>query len=199
MNPRRVVIATGNRHKLGEIRAFLDGIPWIVTGLGDHAEVDAPEEDGDTFASNAFLKARYYSKHLGLPCVADDSGIAVDALNGAPGVLSARYAGPGCTDDENNAKLLAALAHVPEEGRGARFVCCAVYVDPHGREHLETGTVEGRIACEVRGSNGFGYDPLFIPQGHMRTFGELDPAIKAGMSHRSRAFGKVRAYLESIE
>ncbi|MCC6697449.1 MAG: RdgB/HAM1 family non-canonical purine NTP pyrophosphatase [Candidatus Hydrogenedentes bacterium] len=199
MNPKRVAIATGNRHKLGEIRAFLDGIPWIISGLGDHPEVEAPEEDGNTFASNAFLKARYYSQRLGMPCVADDSGISVDALGGAPGVLSARYAGPGCTDDDNNAKLLAALAHVPEESRGARFVCCAAYVDADGREHLETGTVEGRIAHAVHGGNGFGYDPLFIPEGHVHTFGELDPAVKAGMSHRSRAFRKIRAYLESIE
>ena len=198
MNPNCVVIATGNRHKLGEIRAFLDGIAWSVTGLGDHPEVEAPEEDGDTFESNAFLKARYYSQCLGLPCVADDSGLSVDALDGAPGVLSARYAGPGCTDDDNNVKLLAALAQVPEKRRGARFVCCAAYADMDGREHLETGTVEGRIAFEVRGSNGFGYDPLFMPEGHFHTFGELDPSIKGGMSHRSRAFKKIRAYLESI-
>ena len=198
MNPRRLVIATGNRHKLGEIRAFLDGIGWVATGLEDYPSVEAPHEDGLTFADNALLKVRYYCQRMGLPCVADDSGISVDALDGAPGVLSARFAGPGCNDDDNNVKLLASLAEVPEEERSGRFVCCAAFADGNGVEHMETGEVEGQIAYEVRGSHGFGYDPLFIPEGYTRTFGELDPAIKAGMSHRSRAFKKLRAYLETL-
>ena len=193
----RLVIATGNRHKYGEIADFLDGTPLSLANLVDFPPVEPPEETGATFEANAVLKARYYCEHLGTPCVADDSGIVIDALNGEPGVYSARYAGEGCSDEDNNAKLLAALNGVPQPKRTARYVCVAALADLDGGVHAVTGVVEGRIAFALRGQNGFGYDPLFIPDGYDQTFGELDPAIKASMSHRSRAFAQIRTLLES--
>jgi len=193
-----LVIATGNRHKFDEIAAFLDGVSCHLSTLADHPPNEAPLEDGTTFEENAVLKARYYAARLGLACVADDSGLVVEALGGEPGIYSARYAGSGCTDADNNAKLLAALRDVPEDRRQAKFVCCAALATPEGIVHVETGTVKGRIAFAPRGEDGFGYDPLFIPEGLDRTFAELGPSVKARMSHRSRAFGKMRAYLESL-
>ncbi len=198
MKAESLVIATGNAHKFTEIARFLDGISRPLVSLSDCSPVDPPEETGVTFEENALLKARYYCDRLGASCIADDSGLVIDALNGGPGVFSARYAGDGCADADNNAKVLAALHDVPEPDRTARFVCVAAIADPDGREHSVAGTVEGRIAFELRGRNGFGYDPMFIPDGHTKTFGELDPAVKAGISHRSRAFTKLRDFLESM-
>lgn len=191
-----LLIATGNAHKFSEIRSFLDGVPWKLLGLRDFPPCDAPEEIGATFEANATIKATSYAARFGIPCVADDSGIVVDALGGAPGVYSARYAGEPCTDADNNAKLLEALRLVPDDERTARFVCCCALVVPGSSPHIETGVVEGRIARACRGTHGFGYDPLFIPDGHTRTFGELAPEVKAAISHRARAFEKLRAYLE---
>ncbi len=198
MRTKSLVIATANRRKFHEIEAFLVGLPWDLSSLADHPPLHPPQENGSTFEENAVLKARYYCNELGIPCVADDSGLVVDALGGEPGVYSARYAGEGCADADNNAKLLAALRDVAEDRRGARFVCCAALTMPDGRVHVESGTVEGHIARDLRGENGFGYDPMFIPEGHELTFGELEPSIKAAMSHRSRAFRKMRTYLESL-
>ena len=144
-------------------------------------------------------EGRYYHEASGIPCVADDSGIVVDALDGAPGVYSARYAGENAADADNNAKLLRELATVPECRRTARFVCCAAMVHSNGRTHSETGAVEGRIALEPRGQSGFGYDPVFIPEGYARTFAELGGEVKQRISHRARAFGKLRHYLEQLE
>ncbi|MBN2311128.1 MAG: RdgB/HAM1 family non-canonical purine NTP pyrophosphatase [Candidatus Hydrogenedentes bacterium] len=193
-----LLLATGNRHKVAEIQQILQGLSLAIACLADFPPIDAPVEDGHTFEENARKKAVYYSRHLRARCIAEDSGLVVDALNGAPGVFSARYAGPGATDDKNNAKLLDALAGVPKSQRTARYVCCAVLAGPAGILHTETGTVEGCIALAPRGTNGFGYDPLFIPEGHTRTFGELDPAVKQAISHRADAFHKFRAYLESV-
>jgi XTP/dITP diphosphohydrolase len=196
MAPRPLLIATGNRHKFAEIAAFLDGVPWQLVGLRDFPACDEPVEDGDSFEANALIKARAYGERFGVACVADDSGLVVDALGGAPGVYSARYAGAGCTDADNNAKLLRELDGVPDTSRGARFVCCCVVNVPGRAPHTERGTVEGRIAHAVSGIAGFGYDPLFIPEGHDRTFGELGPEIKSSISHRAEAFRMMRAYLE---
>lgn len=192
-----LVIATGNKHKYGEIADFLRGVPVQLASLADFPPVDPPEETGVTFEENAVLKARYYAERLNSPCVADDSGIVIDALNGEPGVYSARYAGEGCTDDDNNAKVLSMLQGLPEEKRTGRYVCVAALAGIDGQIHTVEGAVEGRIASGLRGSNGFGYDPMFIPEGHDKTFGELDPSIKAGISHRFRAFSQIRSILES--
>jgi XTP/dITP diphosphohydrolase len=193
----RLVIATGNQHKYGEIAGFLRGAPVQLAHLTDFPPVDPPDESGTTFEENAILKARYYAERFGEACVADDSGIVIDALNGEPGIFSARYAGAGCSDDDNDAKVLAAMQDVPEGKRTARFVCVAALAAPGGDIQTVTGVITGRIAFGLRGSHGFGYDPLFIPDGYGATFGELDPAIKASLSHRSRAFAQIRALLES--
>ncbi len=174
---------------------MLDSVAWDVKTLRDFPTVPEPEEIETTFEGNALLKARYYGTQFGVACLADDSGIEVDALDGTPGVYSARYAGENCSYDDNNRKLLAALKSVPPGKRRARFVCCAAFVDRDGIEHVEIGTVEGVIAPEPRGSNGFGYDPVFIPSGFEQTFGELNPLVKASVSHRGEAFGKLSAWL----
>jgi XTP/dITP diphosphohydrolase len=195
---RALLIATGNAHKAEEITELLGGLPLVIQSLADHPPVESPVEDGETFEANAVKKAAHYCEQLDVPCVADDSGLVVDALDGAPGVYSARYAGPGCTDADNNTKLLAALADVAESARTARFVCCAAVAEPGGGVHVESGAVEGRIGYVCRGENGFGYDPLFLPDGQGgKSFGELTAAIKQSISHRARAFGRVRVYLES--
>lgn len=190
-----LVIATGNRDKAAELSTILESLSCIVTTLAEYPPIEAPVEDGQTFEANARLKALYYAKQLGLPCVADDSGLAVDALDGAPGVYSARYAGPGCTYADNNQKLLAALEGVPGSRRTARFVCCAAFATPEGRVHIEQGTVDGTIAPACRGAQGFGYDPLFIPEGEAKTFAEMSAEAKHRLSHRGRAFARLRNWL----
>lgn len=198
MAERVLLIGSGNRDKAAELASLLDGLPWVVRSLRDYEPVEEPEEDGATFAENALKKARYYGQRFGVACVADDSGLAVDALDGAPGVYSARYAGEDCTYADNNAKLLRALDGLPPAKRTARFVCCAALLFEDETVRLETGTVEGRIADACRGDSGFGYDPLFIPEGHSQTFAEMAPADKHAISHRGRAFRLVRTYLETL-
>ena len=193
-----LLLGTNNQGKVVELAEILRGLPWDIRSLADFPPVPEPVEEGDTFEANAVAKAAYFSKRFNVWCAADDSGLVVDALDGAPGVLSARYAGPDATDSDNSAKLLAALEGTPESERAARFVCCAAVVNPDGDVHVEFGTVEGRIAFECRGRSGFGYDPLFIAEGFDETFGEVDPARKLAVSHRGRAFRKLRAYLESL-
>lgn len=198
MEVKTLLIGSGNKDKARELAHLLEGLPWRVTSLRDYPDIEEPEEDGHTFEENALKKARYYGQAFQVDCVADDSGLVVDALDGAPGVYSARYAGEGCTYGDNNVKLLDALAGVPEEERTARFVCCAALVFSDGRTHVERGTVEGRIASEPLGERGFGYDPVFIPEGYSETFGQVDPQVKHAVSHRGEAFRKIRAYLETL-
>lgn len=199
MSKPSLLIATTSAHKFTEIAAFLHGIPYQLKNLRDFPSIDSPKENGDSFEANAIIKARAYEERFGVACVADDSGLVVDALDGAPGIFSARYAGEGATDHDNNTKLLAALAHVPAEQRTARFVCCCALLIPRAESantpHIETGTVEGHIAFATTGAHGFGYDPLFIPNGHDKSFGELGAEIKSAISHRANAFKKLRAYL----
>lgn len=195
---RILLIGSGNLEKAAELKALLRGTSWAVRNLKDFGEVREPLEDADDFEANALLKARYYSSHFDVSCVADDSGLEVDALNGAPGVYSARYAGEDCTYADNNKKLLEAMSEVPEGRRGARFVCCAAYADPAGVEHVYRGTVEGRVGLGGTGENGFGYDPIFIPRGHAQSFGEMTPQEKGRLSHRGVAFRQLRKFLQSI-
>jgi XTP/dITP diphosphohydrolase len=192
-----LLIGSGNRDKSRELAHLLEGLPWTVQGLGDVEAVEEPEETETTFEGNALLKARYYSAHFGVACLADDSGLAVDALDGAPGVYSARYTGEDCTYDDNNRKLLGALEHVPMAERTARFVCCAAFVEPEGTEKTFRGTVEGRIAEVARGAQGFGYDPLFVPDGETRSFAEMTREEKRSLSHRGKALKAFRSWLES--
>ena len=195
---QRVVVATGNAHKLTEIRAILSGLPVRLVPMSDF-DLPAPVEDGDSFEANALIKARACRDGTGLAALADDSGLEVDALDGRPGIFSARYAGPSATDAENNARLLAELAEVPHEDRTARYVCAAAYVSAEGEAHVVRGTLEGRIIDEARGSHGFGYDPYFIPRGGVgRTCAELDPAEKDAISHRGEAFRALRERIEPL-
>ncbi|HYO35234.1 MAG TPA: RdgB/HAM1 family non-canonical purine NTP pyrophosphatase [Geodermatophilus sp.] len=186
----RLLLATRNAGKLAELQRLLatavSGVE--VVGLRDVPEYPEAPETGATFAENALLKAREAVRYTGLPAVADDSGIAVDALNGMPGVLSARWSGRHGDDPANTALLLAQLADVPDERRGAAFVCAAALVSPDGAEHVLERQWRGRVVHEPRGANGFGYDPVFLPDGLEVTSAELEPAEKDARSHRGQAF-----------
>jgi non-canonical purine NTP pyrophosphatase (RdgB/HAM1 family) len=189
-----VLFATGNQYKVNEVREILAPFGIAVRSLADFEHVpEEPEEDGATFTDNARLKARYYARQLGLTCVAEDSGLVVDAIGGAPGVYSARYAGASGSRDErdraNNDKLLLDLKNVPAGSRQARFVCVATVATPTGDILAEAeGTYEGVIALEPRGMNGFGYDPLLFLPDRGCTSAELSPEEKHARSHRGKAF-----------
>ena len=188
--PPRLLLASANQGKLRELRTILDGLPVELVGLAEAGLGEPPEveETGETFLENALLKGRAYAAWSGLAAVADDSGLEVDALGGAPGVRSARYAGPGASDQANLDKLLAELTGVPPERRTARFRCAAVLVDPEAGEWHAEAAWEGRLLDAPRGSGGFGYDPVFVPDGDERTFAEMTAEEKHAVSHRGRAF-----------
>ncbi|GLY01257.1 MULTISPECIES: RdgB/HAM1 family non-canonical purine NTP pyrophosphatase [Actinoplanes] len=188
----RLLLATGNQKKLAELQRILDaalGLQQVeLAGLGDFPGYPDVPETGLTFGENALIKAREGAKRTGLPTVADDSGIAVNALNGMPGVFSARWSG-GHGDDKANLDLvLAQISDVTDEQRGGAFVCAAALVLPNGREHLVEGRQTGRLLRSPRGEGGFGYDPIFIGDGQDRTNAELSPAEKDAISHRGKAF-----------
>jgi XTP/dITP diphosphohydrolase len=189
----RLVLATLNPHKVAELSRILDGDggPGAGVSLTSLAEFPgAPDvaETGITFADNALLKARAIAAFTGLPAVADDSGICADALNGMPGVLSARWSGRHGDDQANLELLLAQLADIPDERRGAEFRCAAALVQPGGAEQVTEGVLRGRLIRARRGTGGFGYDPIFVPDGGTQTTAELSPAEKDAISHRGRAF-----------
>lgn len=186
----RILIATRNAHKLEEIRGLLPG-PELI-GTDRWPEVPDPVEDGETFEANAVLKAEAWARATGLPALADDSGLAVDALGGAPGIHSARYVGAHGDSAANNARLLRELGGVPPERRTARFVCVLALAVPGQPTRTVRGECRGRIVDALRGTGGFGYDPLFIPDGETQTFGELPAETKARLSHRARAFAEAR-------
>jgi len=189
-----VVLATRNEGKLRELARILD--TERLVGLDAFPDVpDVPETEA-TFEGNALLKARAIAAYTGLPAVADDSGLCVDALNGMPGVLSARWAGKHGDDQANLDLLLAQVADVPEARLGARFVCAAALVDPAGGEWVTTGEVAGRLIRERRGSGGFGYDPVFVPSGFQETTAEMTPEAKDAISHRGRAFRALAPYIQ---
>jgi XTP/dITP diphosphohydrolase len=194
-----LLLASANQGKLRELRAILDGLPVRLVGLGDAGLGDPPEveETGGTFLENALLKARAYAAWSGLAAVADDSGLEVDALGGAPGVRSARYAGEGAGDQANLDKLLDAMAGVPPERRTARFRCAAALVDPTVGEWHAEAAWEGQVLDRPRGSGGFGYDPVFLPDGWALTSAEVDQATKDAASHRGKAFRALRPAIEA--
>jgi len=188
-----VVLATRNAAKLRELARIL-GEQVPLAGLDAFPGAPDVPETGATFEENALLKARAIAQYTGLPAVADDSGLCVDALNGMPGVLSARWAG-GHVDDKANLDLvLAQIAAVPDPRRGARFVCAAALADG-AREVVVTGTVAGRLIRERRGSGGFGYDPIFLPDGFEETTAEMTPEAKDAISHRGRAFRALAPFI----
>ena len=195
---RRILVATGNAHKTREIRQIL-GREFEVDDLTAHPEVGQPEETGVTFKENAEIKAKAASGHFDGLVISDDSGLEVDALGGAPGVRSARFAGPEASDEDNRVRLLRELegTGAEEAKRSARFHC--VMAVARRGEILTTfdGVVEGVIAEQPRGTGGFGYDPLFVPEGYSKTFAELPVAVKNRESHRARALRKLAEYLKS--
>ena len=196
----RLLLATRNAGKLAELQRLLEAaVPGVeVVGLRDVAEYPEAPETGATFEENALLKAREAVRYTGLPAVADDSGLTVDALNGMPGILSARWSGVHGDDDANTALLLGQLADVPDERRGAAFVCAAALVTPDGTERVLERQWRGRVVREKRGGNGFGYDPVFVPEGLEITSAELEPAEKDARSHRGQAFAALVPVLAGI-
>jgi len=210
MTPRpRLLVATHSAHKLAELRELLRLDRAEIVGLDEAGIVDEPDETGATFETNARIKARFGARRTGLPTLADDSGLEVEALDGAPGVRTRRYAGPNATDTDNNTKLLAALDGMPTERRGARYVCVLALVVPDGatgsREAVPIrtvrGTTRGRIATGPRGTGGFGYDPIFEPDGEPaggRTFGQWSAAEKNAVSHRGRAARRMSPILRDL-
>lgn len=187
----RLVLATRNRGKVRELIDILDGLDVELLSMDDLG-LESPSETGTTFEQNALLKARTVVTATGLPSLADDSGLEVDALGGSPGVRSARYAGAEGDDAANNRRLISELEGVPHQERTARFVCAAALVLPDGREWTTRGTMEGRIIDEPRGEGGFGYDPHFVSAGETRTNAELPPEVKNARSHRGAAFRALR-------
>ena len=196
---KTVILATNNAHKVSEISNALDFPGWEFKTLREMGIESDPAEDADTFLGNAQIKARAaHEASGGMAALADDSGIAVDALGGAPGVYSSRFAGEDATDADNNAKLLADLADTPDDRRTARFVCTLVFVDEDGTETTAYGTVEGRIGYGLQGEGGFGYDPLFWPDvfNGTCTLAEVPQERKNEVSHRGNALRELRAKLE---
>lgn len=194
-HPLRLVLATRNPHKVTEVSRIFAEAGVEADLVGTDAFPDLPEvaETGATFGENALLKAGAVGAATELPAIADDSGLCVDALNGMPGVQSARWAGKHGDDAANLTLLLEQLADVPDERRGAHFACAAALVLPGGVQRVVEGRVEGRLAHEPRGTGGFGYDPIFVPDGGTRTMAELPAAEKDGLSHRGRAFRDLAA------
>ncbi len=202
---KTVVIATNNAHKVAEIRSALNFEDWEFATLREAGIASDPAEDAGTFEGNARIKARAAREAaeavLGRPVavLADDSGLEVDALGGAPGVYSSRYAGTDGDDGANNAKLLSEMAAVPDGERAARFVCTLVFIDEDGAETVARGTIEGAIGREARGGEGFGYDPLFLPEafGGAHTLAEVSQAEKNAISHRGGALRTLRDALSA--
>lgn len=196
----KIVLATKNKGKIEEIKYIFkeSGIKEAVEihPLSDYPDIPEISEDGTTFAENAEKKAVTVARATGLTAIADDSGLEVDALNSAPGIYSARFAGEGSTDSENIRKLLRLLEGIPDKKRGAGFVCVIAIADPDGNVELMEGKCRGVIGMEERGTSGFGYDPVFIVPGYGKTFAELGEEIKNKISHRAIALGKLKTYLK---
>ena len=195
---KKIILATGNRHKVEEITALLEGLPFKVTSLKDYPQVVMPEEDRDTFAGNAAKKAEAVSRATGEIVLADDSGLEVEALNGRPGVLSARYAGVSGNDEANNDLLLRELKDVPPEKRIAKFICAIAVAVPGDQTYIVEESCSGLITTGRRGNGGFGYDPLFYFEPAGRTFAEMPAEEKNKISHRGKALRRMRELIEKI-
>ena len=200
----KLVLATRNAGKVAELRQILDGVsapdgePIELVGMEAFPELADVVETGITFAENALLKAHAVAQATGLPAVADDSGLAVDVLGGSPGVFSARWAGRHGDDQANLTLLLAQLGDVPDQYRQAHFACAAAFARPDGKDHVEHGRLPGTLIRAPRGTNGFGYDPILVPEGDTRTCAELTAAEKNAISHRGRAFRALAAELSHL-
>lgn len=196
MLDRPLVLATRNQGKIAEFKELLSGFQVTVKGLSDFGPIPQVIEDGKTFEENAYKKAHFTAKVLGFPALADDSGIVVEALKGAPGVLSARFAGENADDEKNNEKLLKLLTGVTD--RRAVFECVIVIAVPRGPALVYDGRCEGEIAYQARGTSGFGYDPVFYYPPMMKTFGEMSGEEKNGVSHRGRAMSQMKTEFEKV-
>ena len=197
MNNMKIVAATGNKHKIEEIESItkkfgMNVITKAEAGVGD-LEV---EETGTTFEENSLIKAEAIMKATGMPAIADDSGLEADALNGAPGVYSARFSGEGATDESNNAKLLKLMENIPDDERSARFVSVVTLCFPDGTVVAARGECPGTLRRSPRGEGGFGYDPLFVPVGYDKTYAEISAEEKNIISHRAKALGILRMKLK---
>lgn len=190
--PGELLLATRNHKKKIEMQEILQGLDLSILTLEELPFFPEVEEDGKTFAENAIKKAVYTAKAAKRACLADDSGLVVDVLGGKPGIYSARFAGESANDDENNRKLLKLMENVEEAQRTARFVCIIAISDIQGNVETIEGVCEGRIALKAAGKEGFGYDPLFIPQGYTQSFAELPSATKNRISHRGKALKQAR-------
>ena len=196
---RTIILGTGNAKKAGEVADLLAPHGWQIKTLAEFDTQPTIVEDADTFAGNAAIKAIATARHYGEFGMGEDSGLCVDALQGAPGIYSARYSGENATDQSNNAKLIQELAEVPLEKRGAGYVCSVAISDPDGNIVLTVeGTCRGRIALQPRGEGGFGYDPYFLLREYHRTFGELGNVVKRKLSHRARAFSELIPKLQRL-
>lgn len=195
LTPSPLLVASGNPGKVKVLRGYLDGLPRELRFLTDFPDIPEVAETGSTFEENAVLKAKGYAQASGLQTLADDSGLEVEALGQAPGVYSARYGGPGLSDRDRCELLLRNLADTGDAVRRARFVCVVAVAQPTGETELFRGERTGRIAEHMKGEYGFGYDPVFIPEGHARTYAEMEPEFKSGISHRQAAMAAARAFL----
>jgi XTP/dITP diphosphohydrolase len=193
-----IVLATRNRNKAEELKRITEGMPVSVFTLDDFPACPETEEDGATFEANAIKKALAIARYTGKPALADDSGLEVYALGGAPGIYSARYAGTGASDGQNTGKLLSEMRSLVQDKRGARFVCCIALAFPDGNTYTFYGYSEGSIGTEQRGVRGFGYDPVFYPEGYNRTFAEMDEKEKDALSHRGKALQAFSRYLKTL-
>lgn len=194
-----ILVASKNIGKIKEFKQLLADLPIILHSTNEFETIPEPEETGETFADNAILKAQYYAEKTGFIALADDSGLVVDALNGAPGIFSARYAGVDATNAERIDKLLKELGETPVEKRLARFVCAMAIATKTGEIlNFAEGVCEGKISFEPVGTNGFGYDPIFVPNGFSESFGELSDEIKHKISHRGRAIEKIIEFLHDF-
>jgi len=191
-----IIVASRNSGKIGELQKLLSPLQIKILSLDDFPEAQEVEEDGETYRENAVKKARAVVEVTGKMALADDSGLEINALQGKPGINSARFAGPGATDHEKNLKILQLLEKVPDDERGATFVCNVAIAGPGGLLKVVEGSCRGAIIREPRGGGGFGYDPLFIPFGYNQTFAELLPEVKNRISHRGRALEKAALFLE---
>ena len=196
---QKLVIASRNNHKIEEMRRILEkgGLDIELVGTAKFPNLPDVEETGATFAANALLKARAVSEFTGLPTVGDDSGLCVDALNGMPGILSARWSGTHGNDRANLELILAQISQVPIDRRGASFVCAAAYVHPDGTEFVVEGQMPGTLIDAPRGENGFGYDPIFVPHGHEVTSAEMTSELKDSISHRGKALASLTIALKA--
>lgn len=195
-----ILLATANLHKIREFREMFKSLPFIeIISLHQFPDYTLPEETGITFRENAILKAEHAARTLNKWALADDSGLVVPALDGEPGVFSARYAGPDATDSENRQKLLDAMKHLQGHDRIAYFECSLALANPKGLVKCVEGICEGHVIHEPRGRHGFGYDPLFVKNDYEKTFAELDESIKNRISHRHKALERLSTFLESLK